>query len=217
MKKGNPVSLITQMGETAGGRFSHCLVPFLLEGANKSSKLSFGDNAIVSGEGVVSTPLIISKDSSFYYLRLLGVSVGNKRINVPAASASSPDGNIIIDSGTTLTFLPADIYPQVESAVAAAIPLVPLPKGLAELTLCYDAESDIKVPDITVHFDGGADLKLNSSNAYFRVSSTLCLGFGSASGGEMAIYGNNAQMNYLVGYDMVKNVVSFKPTDCANY
>lgn len=54
-----PASLVTQMGPSAGGKFSYCLTPI---GSNtiESSKLNFGSNAVVSGSSAVSTPIYIS-------------------------------------------------------------------------------------------------------------------------------------------------------------
>jgi len=65
---------------------------------------------------------------------------------------------------------------------------------------------------ITAHFRGGADLKLNPVNTFLQVADgIICLAFHS---GETAIFGNVAQQNFLVGYDLQKQTVSFKPTNC---
>ncbi|KAL6493914.1 hypothetical protein OROGR_031823 [Orobanche gracilis] len=42
---------------------------------------------------------------------------------------------------------------------------------------------------------------------------SLCLAFAPAS--RYAIYGNLAQMDFLVGYDLEKRTVSFKPSVCS--
>ncbi|KAK3034676.1 hypothetical protein RJ639_033631 [Escallonia herrerae] len=59
-------------------------------------KINFGGNAVVSGPGVVSTPLIIE---DLYYLKLEGVSVGHKRLPYKTNKAGTVQrGNILIDS-----------------------------------------------------------------------------------------------------------------------
>ncbi|XWS24790.1 hypothetical protein CRYUN_Cryun27aG0014800 [Craigia yunnanensis] len=206
---GGEVSLISQLGTSIAGKFSYCLLP--ISKAGESSKMNFGSNAIVSGAGVVSTPLTKRAIDTFYFLTLEAVSVGSNRIKF-AGSFGSNNGNIIIDSGTTLTFFPEDFYSELESAVSSQINATRV-DGLEDLSLCYDAQSDFAIPDITVHFTD-ADVKLQPLNTFFLVSdSVTCFTFSPIQ--NFAIYGNLAQMNFLVGYDTVKQTVSFKPTDCS--
>ncbi|KAG7531209.1 Xylanase inhibitor C-terminal [Arabidopsis suecica] len=210
---GGAVSLIKQLGDSIDGKFSYCLVP-LTSKNDQTSKINFGTNAIVSGSGVVSTPLIAkASQETFYYLTLKSISVGSKQIQYSGSDSGSSEGNIIIDSGTTLTLLPTEFYSELEDAVASSIDAEKKQDPQSGLSLCYSATGDLKVPVITMHFDG-ADVKLDSSNAFVQVSEDLvCFAFrGSPS---FSIYGNVAQMNFLVGYDTVSKTVSFKPTDCA--
>ncbi|KAJ4954625.1 hypothetical protein NE237_011408 [Protea cynaroides] len=214
---GGPLSLISQLGSTINGKFAYCLVPYTVE--NVTSTLSFGADAIVSGTGVVSTPLVSKSPNTFYYLTIEGVSVGTKRLrykqSLEAADGNVEEGNIIIDSGTTLTLLPSDFYDELESTLKNAIDLTPTePQG--GLSLCYETDQDIGLP-VTVHFSG-ADVKLNPVNTFVRVSdSVVCLSFVPVGGLGLAIFGNIAQMNFLVGYDHEGGTVSFKPTDCTQH
>ncbi|CAN1729587.1 Aspartic proteinase CDR1 [Linum perenne] len=166
-----------------------------------------------SGGGVVSTPLISHPtEPTFYFLNLVGISVGEKKI--PLQTGSSLKGNIIIDSGTTLTMLPTKFFSQLSNAVESQIvggKKAEDPQG--DLSLCY-VGSSLKVPRITVHFQG-ADVELPPSNVFIQVSDTVtCLAFQGSDNGS--IYGNVAQQNFLIGYDIQKRTVSFKPTDCAH-
>ncbi|KAA8520336.1 hypothetical protein F0562_014592 [Nyssa sinensis] len=217
---GGKVSLISQMGSSIGGKFSYCLVPFS-SSSSKSSKMNFGDSGMVSGAGVVSTPIVVKSPNTFYYLTLEGISVGDERLDLYNSSSTSDDyetsseGNIIIDSGTTLTLLPSDLYDQLESAVRNAIPLKTVEDPAQMLSLCYSTEKDFVVPIITAHFKG-ADVKLNSLNTFVKTSeSVICLAFIPSS--DLAIFGNLAQLNLLVGYDLKKKTLSFKPTNCAQH
>lgn len=209
---GGAVSLISQLGSSIDGKFSYCLLPISETG--NSSKMNFGSNAIVSGSGVVSTPIYKKNPDTFYYLNLESVSVGTKKIPFTGSSAfGSGDGNIIIDSGTTLTIVPEEFYSELESAVSSQIKATRV-QAQEGLSLCYDAQGgDFEVPDITMHFTG-ADVKLKPLNTFVLVSEGVaCFTFSSLQ--DFAIYGNLAQMNFLVGYDTVKQTVSFKPTDCS--
>ncbi|XP_019465348.1 PREDICTED: aspartic proteinase CDR1-like [Lupinus angustifolius] len=208
-----PVSLITQLGSSIQGKFAYCLGPTLSR-TKFPSKLTFGEDAVVSGVGTVSTPLFL--DKVFYFLNLEAFSVGNKRVEF-GRSSSSPGGssNIIIDSGTTLTFLPKTVYSELESTVAALIKLERVKSPLPPLNLCYKAPSgdNLEVPVITAHFSG-ADIKLNALNTFTQViEDTICFSF-VPTNQLVSIFGNLAHQNFLVGYDIQKKTLSFKPTDC---
>jgi hypothetical protein len=210
---GGPMSLISQMGSSVGGKFSYCLVPFSSESAGNSSKLHFGRNAVVSGSGVQSTPLISKNPDTFYYLTLEAMSVGDKKIEFGGSSFGGSEGNIIIDSGTSLTLFPVNFFTEFATAVENAVingERTQDASGL--LSHCYRPTPDLKVPVITAHFNG-ADVVLQTLNTFILISDdVLCLDFNSTQSG--AIFGNVAQMNFLIGYDIQGKSVSFKPTDC---
>ncbi|RHN57026.1 putative nepenthesin [Medicago truncatula] len=211
---GGPVSLITQLGSSIGGKFSYCLVPLLNKESNASSILSFGDAAVVSGDGVVSTPLI-KKDPVFYFLTLQAFSVGNKRVEFGGSSEGGDDeGNIIIDSGTTLTLIPSDVYTNLESAVVDLVKLDRVDDPNQQFSLCYSLKSnEYDFPIITVHFKG-ADVELHSISTFVPITDGIvCFAF-QPSPQLGSIFGNLAQQNLLVGYDLQQKTVSFKPTDC---
>ncbi|XP_010244235.1 PREDICTED: aspartic proteinase CDR1-like [Nelumbo nucifera] len=207
------LSLITQLGSSIDGKFSYCLVPISAE--NQTSKMSFGSEATVSGEGVVSTPMLSKNPATFYYLTLKGISVGDKKLEYKHSSSNASkknEGNIIIDSGTTLTFLPPEFYQQVLSALKDAIDGEPVPDPHGILLLCYENTADIVLPTIAVHFTG-ADVKLTPLNTFIGWEDDLVC-FTMLPYVGPAIFGFLSQMNFLVGYDIKNHKVSFKPTDC---
>ncbi|KAM1480838.1 hypothetical protein ACFX2I_027936 [Malus domestica] len=104
-----PVSPISQMSSSIDGKFSYCLV-HAFSGFNSSSTMSFGNEAVVSGATAFSTPLLSSGGSKY-----LGVSLN--------PSLAPAKGNIIVDSGTTLTLLPEDLYNKLELTVSKSIRL----------------------------------------------------------------------------------------------
>ncbi|KAJ6343813.1 hypothetical protein OIU76_005543 [Salix suchowensis] len=185
-----PLSLVSQMGSSVGGKFSYCLVPFSSR-AGISSKLNFGGSAVVSE----------------------AMSVGNERIKFGGSASGTGEGNIIIDSGTTLTIVPEDFFSDFSSAVGNQVHGQRAEDPSGSLSVCYSATSDLKVPAITAHFTG-ADVKLKSINTFIQVSDdVVCLAFAPTASG-ISIYGNVAQMNFLVGYNIQGKSLSFKPTDC---
>ena len=200
-----PMSFVNQLGPSIGGKFSYCLVP-TRSPPSISSKINFGNAAVVSGHGTVSTPLYSRNGQLFYYLNLEAISVGSNRIEFESSSLprGGGKGNIIIDSGTTLTFLPNDVYSKLESAVANVVKMTPAKDPTHLLSLCYKVFDRPYVPVITAHFTG-ANVILYDSNTFMKVGdNVVCLAFLPSTS---AIFGNLAQQNMLVGYDLQKNSV----------
>ncbi|KAK9937084.1 hypothetical protein M0R45_013901 [Rubus argutus] len=207
---GGDESLISQLGTSIDGKFSYCLT---LQN-DQTSKLSFGDNAVVSGSGVVSTPLFQHpSQKTFFFLTLEAISVDDTKIPLSSSSSASGGGNIVIDSGTTFTLLEPSFYSELEEAVDKAIGR----ERVNEMPPCYkvSASEDFKTPNIIVHFSG-ADVKLEQNNAFRRGSQEACFAF-APSENSISIYGNVAQSGFLVGYDLKGKTVSFKPTDCTKF
>lgn len=84
------------------------------------------------------------------------------------------------------------------------------------LELCYAAMdiNDLNIPVITTHFAGGAAVKLLPLNTFIPVAPNVtCFTFMPTS--KSAVFGNLAQVHFLIGYDLHKIRFSFKPTVCA--
>lgn len=213
---GGELSLVSQMSQNAAvsRRFSYCL-PTLLSHAN--GKINFGQNAVVSGPGVVSTPLVPKNPNTYYYMTLEAISIGNE---CHMADMSSKQGNMIIDTGTTLTILPKELYDGVVSSLLKIVKARRVEDPGGFLGLCfaaYDKSGGLGIPIITAHFAGGADVKLLPVNTFMKVAKNVsCLTLTAASPRDgFGIWGNLVQTNFLVGYDLEVRRLSFKPTICA--
>ncbi|XP_062028754.1 aspartic proteinase CDR1-like [Rosa rugosa] len=170
--------------------------------ATPSSKMYFGRPNTSSGPEVVTTPLLsngVSATQTFYIVELQGISVGANNITLNA-DAKAFKGNMIIDSGTTLTYLPELLYDSFKSAIEEElkdrdleVKQDPTGSGLSCFLTKYDI---LPGPNVTFHFKG-ADVKLKSANTFVRMDDeTVCLAFSRGSG--VGTYGNWAQINYLV-------------------
>jgi hypothetical protein len=215
---GGPLSLVSQLDSSIGGKFSYCLVPFF-SNSNISSTINFGDAAVVSGPQTVSTPI---KQIDPIMVTLQAFSVGNETILLEQpAFGPITKRNTIIDIGASITILPKKVYSRLESTVANLIKLQRVNDSgpIHELNLlCYQSTIDeLEVPIITAHFIG-ADLQLKALNTFIQVDDKIvCFAFTSYGYfGGAATFGYIAQHNFLVGYDFQKKIVSFKPSDCTN-
>lgn len=215
-----PLSLISQLGSKVSNKFSYCLVS-IDDPASKTSPLLFGNTADLHGPGVKSTPLVRSNsEPTFYYLQLQGISVHGSKLDIPEGTFdlnADGSGGIIIDSGTTITYLEDSAYSALKRAVQQNLKLQQADGSAIGLDDCYKLPSHtsrIKVPSITFHFAGGADYDLPASNAFItdQESGLLCLAMGGSSG--LSIFGNIQQQNFHILYDLGRNELSFVHADC---
>ena len=130
----------------------------------------------------------------FYILKIKAMSVGSNKFNFPRSSPFGTNGNIIIDSGTTLTFLQPDIFASFSQAISEVMDLKSTTSPIETLEYCYESTTDdYKVPPVTAHFKVG-DVNLKRENLFIRVADdVVCLVFvGNNGKNNMQIYGNVA-------------------------
>ncbi|KAJ6315108.1 hypothetical protein OIU78_018571 [Salix suchowensis] len=211
-----PLSLVSQLKEP---KFSYCLTSV---DETKTSTLLMGSLASVnaSSSAIKTTPLIRNPSQpSFYYLSLEGISVGGTRLPIKKSTFSLQDdgsGGLIIDSGTTITYLEESAFNLVAKEFTSQIDLPVDSSGSTGLEVCFTLPSGstkMEVPKMVFHFDG-ADLELPAENYMIGDSSmrVACLAMGSSSG--MSIFGNVQQQNMVVLHDLEKETLSFLPAQC---
>ncbi|CAD5189056.1 unnamed protein product [Musa acuminata subsp. malaccensis] len=209
-----PLSLISQLGL---GKFSYCLTSL---DESKNSPLLFGSLADLGATAVRSTPLRKNPTQpSFYYVSLEGITVGGTRLQIPSSTFALQEdgtGGLIIDSGTSITYLELAGYRQLKKAFLSEMQLPVADGSETGLDLCFSlpsGSSTVEVPKLTFHFDG-ADLDLPAQNFMIMDSTTglLCLTIMASSG--LSILGNFQQQNIQILYDLKKEVLSFVPTQC---
>ncbi|XP_028752470.1 aspartic proteinase CDR1-like [Neltuma alba] len=200
------LSLVSQMGNV-GRKFSNCLPPY---SAKTTTKLRFGEEAAISGNGVVSTLLFTKHGflSSSYVPNLEGITVGQHTVQIDESN-----GNIVVDSRTTLTILPSRVYKKVKALVKQAIGADQFIVHNDIFKLCYrNANSIQNFPKFEVHFTG-ANLSLKPQN-FFRPISNNVICFAMLPTNGTPFYGNMAQIDFEVEHDLDQKKVSFAPVDC---
>ncbi|KAG0498718.1 hypothetical protein HPP92_003409 [Vanilla planifolia] len=218
---GGQLSLVAQLGDAIGHKFSYCLPP--IDNNSSNGRLKFGSQAVNTDPNAVSTSIITGTPDTFFFLNLESIRVGNETeaIAVKPAQVGSHGGNIIIDSGTTLTFIDDESLQSLISRLTNSVkmPQVSDPDGL--FTLCFEDSDGVesaqsKLPDITFHFSG-ADVVLKPSNMFVKIDEKiLCLGLLSSEGmdSEIGIFGNIAQQNFNIAYDLDAKTLTLAPADC---
>eukprot|EP01018_Ginkgo_biloba_P035778 Gb_37476 [translate_table: standard] len=163
------LSLVGQLGSTAANKFSYCLMP-INDSPTKTSALIFGEDAQLSGDSVRSTPIIQNEQQPiFYYISLEDISIGGKLLNIPQGTfdiQSDGSGGVVIDSGTTVTYLEEAGYNLVKKTLSSLINLTKVDGYGTGLDLCFkrpSAKSNPSFPTMTFHFKG-ADYDLPVAN-----------------------------------------------------
>ncbi|XP_028083938.1 aspartic proteinase CDR1-like [Camellia sinensis] len=195
---GDKLSIVSQLSNLIHRKFSYCLPPLHSSDSNLTTKLIFGDNAAMSDAGVISTPITKKSPNTFYYHTLEGNKVGNESLTYKMPSKTN-----LVDSADELD-------QELKKVIQGKLTLDPL----GFLSLCYSNIDITKLPTITVKFTG-ADLELPSSITFIQKGDgPVCLAFVPTN--DISIFGNLSQMNFFIGYDLVKSVISFKPIDCTS-
>jgi hypothetical protein len=230
------LSFPTQISRRYGRSFSYCLVDRTSSAAgsssssgnagagSRSSTVTFGPGAVGPVESTPFTPMIRNpRMETFYYVQLVGISVGGARVPGVAESdlrldPSTGRGGVIVDSGTSVTRLARPAYSALRDAFrGAAAGLRLSPGGFSLFDTCYDlgGRKVVKVPTVSMHFAGGAEAALPPENYLIPVDSrgTFCFAFAGTDGG-VSIIGNIQQQGFRVVFDGDGQRVGFAPKGC---
>uniref|UniRef100_A0ACD5T6R8 Uncharacterized protein n=1 Tax=Avena sativa TaxID=4498 RepID=A0ACD5T6R8_AVESA len=215
-----PLSLVSQ---TRATKFSYCHTPYLRSNATTgaSSHLFVGDSASLSGSSPVMSMSFVEspKEYPFYYVPLVGITVGNTRLSIPPtvfALNKSGDGGVIVDSGSPTTALVDGAYDPLTEELKRQLngSLIPPPAG-SGVDLCVALVQEKTVPSMVFHFSGGADMVLPRENYWAPLdNSTSCMVMDHSGG--FSIIGNFQLQNKHMLYDLAKNQLSFQTVDCSS-
>lgn len=211
------LSFPTQTGNRFGRKFSYCLVD--RSASSKPSSVVFGSSAV--SRTAVFTPLISNpKLDTFYYVELVGISVGGSR--VPGITGElfkidrTGNGGVIVDSGTSVTRLTRPAYMALRDAFRAGATSLKSAPGFSLFDTCYDlsGKTEVRVPTVVMHYNG-ADVALPANNYLIPVdtSGRFCFAFAGTMSG-LSIIGNIQQQGFRVLFDIASNRVGFSPNAC---
>ncbi|TVU49673.1 hypothetical protein EJB05_00999, partial [Eragrostis curvula] len=221
--------------------FCYCLTPYFRDNVT-TSHLFVGASAPGAGNAssspITSVPFVKSPDgypfSSYYYVPLSGISVGNSTLDVPAAAfelrlvAPGSWTGTLVDSGSPFTAPRRRRVPALRHGAGAAdrrASLVPAPADV--LDLCV-ARGDVAklVPPMVLHFGGGGgDVVVPPENywAPWDAATACMVVFSSAAGpnatlpmNETTVIGNYMQQDMHMLYDLGNGVLSFQQADCSS-
>ncbi|PWA39443.1 aspartic peptidase A1 family [Artemisia annua] len=175
---------------------------------------------------IQTMPLIKQEGKPYYYISLEGISVGGTRLPVTKSdfainNAYKDNGGMIIDSGTTFTYLEERIVDMIYNEFINQTKLQKLSsshnsyyKGLQH---CFKPPNKNNIiPNLVFHFEG-AKWELPRENYIYEKegNAKACLAFiANKESDKQSIFGNMQQQNMMVVYDLDSNNLSFGPAKC---
>ncbi|GJW13911.1 aspartyl protease family protein 2 [Tanacetum coccineum] len=215
-----PVSLVTQLGSRFGNKFSYCLKDYT-KSPPPTSYLLIGVGAKKSR--MRYTPLQANPlSSTFYYISVQSVYVDNVKLRISPTVWNIDkmgNGGTIIDSGTTLTFLPDPAYRHVVAAFRRRVKL-PTPDGAPpNFDLCYNVSgvSRLSLPRLSFKLVGNSLFSPAVGNYFIDTAEDVkCLALQSVtSPGGLSVIGNLMQQGFLFEFDIGKSQLGFSHTGCS--
>ncbi|KAK9063072.1 hypothetical protein SSX86_016942 [Deinandra increscens subsp. villosa] len=193
--------------------FSHCL-----DGSQGGGIFAIGE---VVQPTVQTTPMI---PEAHYNVELKDIEVGGEVLQLPTDIFDVGEKRgTIIDSGTTLTYLPDLVYKQVIEKIDAAQPTIKSHIVEQQFT-CYKYSGNVDegFPIIKFHFENSLTLKVYPHQYFFEVQDgDWCVGFQdsdlqSQGGKEITLLGDLVLSDKLVTYDLEKKTIGWVEYNCSS-
>ncbi|KAL0432983.1 UNVERIFIED_CONTAM: Aspartic proteinase-like protein 2 [Sesamum latifolium] len=208
-------SMLSQLASSGRVKkmFAHCL-----DGVNGGGIFAIGH---VVQPQVNTTPLV--PDTPHYNVNMTAVQVGHDFLNLTTDVYMIGDKKgAIIDSGTTLAYLPEVIYdPLVKKILSWQLDLKL--QTLHDQYTCFDYSGSVDdgFPPVTLHFENSLTLKVYPHDYLFPFEDLICMGWQN-SGVEsqdkrnITLLGDLVLSNKLVLYDLEKQAIGWTEYNCSS-
>ncbi|KAF8114463.1 hypothetical protein N665_0037s0039 [Sinapis alba] len=208
-------SIISQLAAARNVKrmFSHCL-----DNVNGGGIFAVGE---VESPLVETTPLVPNRPH--YNVILKGIDVDGEPVDLPPSIVSfGENGGTIIDSGTTLAYLPENLYTSLLQKITARQP-VKL-HTVQETFACFSFTLNIDkaFPVVYLHFEDKLKLTVYPHDYLFSLRKDLyCFGWQSGEittpdGADVILLGDLVLSNKLVVYDLDKEVIGWAEHNCSS-
>ncbi|XP_022722403.1 aspartic proteinase-like protein 2 isoform X2 [Durio zibethinus] len=208
-------SMISQLASSGNVKkiFAHCL-----DGVNGGGIFAIGH---VVQPKVNMTPLV--SNQPHYNVNMTAIQVGHDFLNFTADLFESGDRKgTIIDSGTTLAYLPEMVYEPFVSKIFSQHPYLKLQTVQDDYTCFQYSESlDEGFPNVTFHFENSVILKVYPHEYLFPFNGLWCIGWQnsgmqSRDRKNMTLLGDLVLSNKLVLYDLENQAIGWTEYNCSS-
>ncbi|XP_061364659.1 protein ASPARTIC PROTEASE IN GUARD CELL 1-like [Gastrolobium bilobum] len=221
-----PLSVQSQLHAKA---FSFCLVS---PGSDKPSSLEFYDTTPSEDDqhGVGNSSIMVplrenSRYPYYYFVQFVGISINGFMLDIQSTVwgyGLNYDGGVIIDTGTTLTYLPSDAYSVFRSEIRRTDTNLTKKTGQQGLEFCYKDDPSNVYPTIELYFENGdisgenfVSFKLNNDQMLFRTEEgAVCLSFAEQKNSALTVIGSNQLQGTQLTYDLVNEILVFSYNKC---
>jgi hypothetical protein len=185
-----------------------------------------GDDAVVSIGGVDSsmytgdityaeTQMTFGEYYGYYLVYTSAVSVAGSAVTVTDVNKY---GGLVVDTGTTLHYLPTATVKAIEAAVTAAAPTV-VSTDFFSWTSCIAAADIASLPTVTYTFatsseDDATTFDVVLEPAHYLLDYSDCYYWGFEAS-TLGIFGNIGMKGRVVHFDVTNNQVGFGAGVCA--
>uniref|UniRef100_A0ACD5UWX2 Uncharacterized protein n=1 Tax=Avena sativa TaxID=4498 RepID=A0ACD5UWX2_AVESA len=193
--------------------FSHCL-----DTTSGGGIFAIGD---VVQPKVKTTPLI--PNMQHYNVKMKSIDVGGTALQLPSHIFETGEKKgTIIDSGTTLTYLPELVYKDVMAKIFEKHQDITFRTIQDFLCFNYHESVDDGFPKIVFHFEGDLGLNVYPHDYFFQNGDDLyCFGLQdgglqSKDGKDMVLLGDLVLSNKVVVYDLENHVIGWTDYNCSS-
>ncbi|XP_020535047.1 aspartic proteinase 39 isoform X2 [Jatropha curcas] len=167
------------------------------------------------------TPLI--PNEPHYNVNMSAVQVGGDFLHLPTGVFEAGDRKgAIIDSGTTLAYLPEVVYDPLISKIFSQQPDLKVHTVHDEYTCFhYSGSVDEGFPNVTFHFENSVVLKVHPHEYLFPFEGLWCIGWQnsgmqSRDRRNMTLLGDLVLSNKLVLYDLERQAIGWTEYNCSS-
>lgn len=208
-------SILSQLASSGKVKkmFAHCL-----DGVNGGGIFAMGH---VVQPKVNTTPLM--PNQLHYNVNMTGVEVGHEFLNLTVdVFATGDKKGTIIDSGTTLAYLPEVIYKALVRKIFTWQPDLKL-RTLRDQYTCFEYSKSVDdgFPLVTFHFEKSLVLEVYPHEYLFPFENLFCLGWqdsgmGTSDKKNLTILGDLVLSNKLVLYDLENQAIGWTKYNCSS-
>ncbi|XP_009619853.1 aspartic proteinase 36-like isoform X1 [Nicotiana tomentosiformis] len=208
-------SVISQLAAagTVKKMFAHCL-----DGVKGGGIFAIGQ---VVEPKVNSAPLVPNR--AHYTVSLKDIEVGREVLDIPTSLFESKSSKkAIIDSGTTLVYLPSKAYNALMNKLMSKQPQLKTHHLDGDFDcFIYSGNVDDGFPAVTFQFVGNLSLTAYPHDYLFQVrDNEWCIGWQEGTqgkdGNEIYLLGDLLLSNKLVLYDLEKQTIGWTQYDCSS-
>nr|CAB3467886.1 unnamed protein product [Digitaria exilis] len=201
-------SLSSQAAKSLGATFSYCLPSH----NGTQGYLTLGSTPV---SNKVQYTAMIQKPEypTFYFVDLVSIDIGGYVLPVPPTVFTST--GTLLDSGTTLTYLPSKAYTLLRDRFRFTMKQYRRAPAQDPLDTCYDftGQPAIFIPAVSFKFSDGVVFDLDFSGVLMFPDETTaigCLAFAARPAGmPFSIVGNTQQRSAEVIYDVGAEKIGF--------